>query len=68
MGRDMGNIYRFMKIEQLRLLKSQKLGQLDRLRNRPMSYWVKQDIAKVQHLINQLDAEIQCRVDQQRLF
>lgn len=68
MSRDMSNIYRFKTVDQLRLLRSQKLMQLDRLRRLPMGYWVKQDIAKVTHLLKQLDAELAGRADQQELF
>lgn len=64
MARDMNNIYRFKTLDQLRLLRSQKVQQLERLRGQWLSYYVQQDIKRVAHLIDQLDAELACRRDQ----
>lgn len=67
MARDMSNIYRFKSEDQLRLLRSEKILQLDRLRSEWGSYLVKQDIARVTHLIGQIEAELACRRDQRAL-
>ena len=66
--RDMSNIYRFKTTDELRLLRGQKIAQLDRLRRMWGSYFVKQDIQRVAHLIDQIDAELAARRDQMALF
>jgi len=66
--RDMSHVYRQTKTFDLMSNLARKEVELYRLRKKPLTYWIKKDIARVEHYIRQIEAELRSRRDQMQLF
>lgn len=66
-AKDMSKVYQLKTDKELRVLRSKKILQLDKISNYN-SYFAKRDRDLLVGQIDQIDTEIQCRADQMRLL
>lgn len=66
-GKDMASVYAKIETKQLRMLRSKKVLQVDKIGGYN-SYFARRDRDLLAHQISQIDAELECRAAQLALF
>jgi len=66
--KDMANVYRNRKSDDLRLLRSKKIVRLQKLESEVSGFFVKREIEILNHQIHQIDVELTARFYQATLL